>query len=71
MPTTLEETTELRVAAESRTETAEPRRDATRYLDQDPTLYPEAVTHLLTPRRRRTVVTAETFALIRAECDKH
>lgn len=75
MLTTLEETSEVSAAlssgaAKSRAETAEPTRDAQWYVDQDPALYPEAVAHLLRPRRR-TVVTPETLAAIRAACDKH
>lgn len=73
---TLEETSQNRGAADSAVQTAEPepthateKHDAEWYLDQDPTLYPEAIAHILTPRRR-TVVTTETFAAIRAACDK-
>ena len=36
------------------------------YTDQDPTLYPEAVVHLLTPGHRRTLVAPETLAAMRA-----
>lgn len=75
MPAALEETSKTSVAAdsvaESNSENAEPKRDAAWYADQDPTLYAEAVAHVLTPKRRRTLVTTETFVSIRAVCDKH
>ena len=71
MPTTLEEISKKSSMAESSAENAEPKRDAAWYADQDPTLYAEAAAHVLTPKRRRTVVTAGTFAAIRAVCDKH
>ena len=70
MPTALEETSKKSSMAESGPENAEPKRDAAWYTDQDPTLYAEAVAHVLTPKRRRTVVTPETFASVRAVCDQ-
>ena len=73
MPTTLEEKTEKNAAVEIASGAAapEPKRDAKWYTDQDASLYPEAVAHILTPRRQRTKVSRETFAAIRAACDKH
>ena len=71
MPTTLAGKTLDTDAAESIAEVAspKPKRDGEWYSDQDPTPYPEAVEHILTPKRRRTVVTTETLDAIRAVCD--
>lgn len=70
MPTTLANKTLETDTLESLAEVAssKPKRDAKWYSDQDPTLYPEAVAHILTPKRRRTIVTTETFDAIRAAC---
>lgn len=33
--------------------------------DEDQTLFPEAIAHILTPRRRRTTVSSASFAAIK------
>ena len=75
MPTTLKETEKQSDAAETAggehsPDNGEPGRKAKWCMDHDPALYPEAVVPVLTPKRRRTRVTAETFAAARAGGDK-
>lgn len=70
MPAITTET--LEVPAASEPETAEAiARAVKHYTDQDPTLYPEAVAHILTPnRRRRTTVSSEMFAAMQRAAEK-
>ncbi len=59
------ETLEMPAASEPKT-AEDIARIVKHYTDQDPTLYPEAVAHILTPnRRRRTTVSSATFAAIK------
>jgi hypothetical protein len=38
--------------------------------DEDRTLFPEAIAHILTPRRRRTTVSSASFAAIKCALEE-
>ena len=64
MPPIKIETNQVFAPSESKTEDIVVR-IVKRDTDEDQTLFPEAIAHILTPRRRRTTVSSASFAAIK------
>lgn len=69
--TTLDNTVAAPLGATRETEKAEASVNIERQsLDREEALFPEAIAHILTPKRRRTAISAESLAAIRRHINK-